>query len=504
MKILRGSILALLVSCWSAATSNSVLGQVLSMEAPSGTVPAGSGTWTPIYQPAPGAVPQMPVPVARFANPAMQPAAYAAYPGYMPGAVNPYWGVQPANYQPPEFLPEAGGTPMTGGPMPVDYGYGSAGGYVDSGYADAGCTDCGGHGCDSCSAHGIYGGLLSRAIARLLPYGEGGPCAPRWYDIQIDALNLTRDRASRRVDFAAEGINGDIILSTDDLNFDPTLGGRFTAALQVFAGSNFEFTYFGLFNFSDSAVTPATQFPDDIFSVISNFGINPFGGFDETDRSSSQSIAYSSTIDNFELNMRKRFTGPNCRVQYSWLAGFRYLYLLEDFNYTTIGGDDDLVTPGLQTRGTATFDTQTRNSLTGFQVGADVWTNVIPGISLGVDAKIGVYGNYANQSTNIVATTTNPAQTQTFLESVDGNDLAFVGDANLTMIYRLGPHWTARFGYSMMFVDGVALAPENFNATPPNILTTGGGFAFPPRNATINDNGNAFYHGGFAGFEWMW
>jgi hypothetical protein len=320
----------------------------------------------------------------------------------------------------------------------------------------------------------------------------------------MDVMNLTRDRASRRVDFASDGINGNIILSTDDLNFDPTLGGRLTAAMQIFAGSNLEFTYFGMFDFTDSAVTPPSQFPDDIFSVISNFGLNPFNGFDETDRSSSQSIEYSSTIDNFELGVRKRFTGPNCRVQYSWLAGVRYLYLLEDFNYITIGGDDDPVDPGLQSRGMATFATTTRNSLTGFQVGADVWTNVIPGISLGADIKGGVYGNYANQTTNILATTTNPAQAQTFNESVDENDLAFVGDANLTMIYRLGPHWTFRAGYTMMFIEGVALAPENFNTTPPNILTTGPGFTFPPRTATINDNGNAFYHGGFAGMEWMW
>jgi hypothetical protein len=45
-------------------------------------------------------------------------------------------------------------------------------------------------------------------------------------------------------------------------------------------------------------------------------------------------------------------------------------------------------------------------------------------------------------------------------------------------------------------VDGVALASENFNATPP-VLS-------PLHVPRLNDNGNVFYHGWNVGCEYMW
>jgi len=52
-------------------------------------------------------------------------------------------------------------------------------------------------------------------------------------------------------------------------------------------------------------------------------------------------------------------------------------------------------------------------------------------------------------------------------------------------------------------IDGVALAPENLNETPPNVL-------FPPGSGSssrvpgINANGDVLYHGFTIGMEWMW
>lgn len=326
-------------------------------------------------------------------------------------------------------------------------------------------------------------------------------CA-RWYDATLDAMFLTRENAGRNIDFSSDGINGNPLLSTNDLDFQEELGFRFTGAHQIFAGATAEFTYFGLFNWDTAAVNRPAQFPNDIYSVLSQFGLDPFGGFDETDAAFQHSLSYSSTIDNFELNIRKRFTAPNCRLQYSWLAGVRYVYLLEDFGYNTIGGDDDLVTPGLQSRGSMNYNVRARNSLTGFQVGGDGWLNLTPGVNIGADIKAGVYGNYAVQNTNVLATTTTPAAATTFNESVHANDVAFVGDANFYFNWRLGPHWTIRAGYNFLFIDGVALGSENFNTAPPNILS--GGVSTQTRVPTINDNGNAFYHGGFGGVEYMW
>ncbi|MEO8498142.1 MAG: BBP7 family outer membrane beta-barrel protein [Planctomycetota bacterium] len=501
MKNLRGSDLTLLAAILVA----SVAGTAIAQQPPPGLAgsmplngpmaapafansPYGPGAPQGVIMPPPQAMYNMPM-AAGYGAPAYGPAAYN--PGM---TMQPNWGVQPASYGTPQPFPSMNG-------MAVPAGYEMGGEYGGGGYEGGGCASCGGHGCEACSGYQTPG-LCARLASRLLPYAEGGRCAPRWYDITADAIYLRREKASRSVNFASDGILGDIILSTDDLDFDEDLGLRFTAAHQIFAGATLEFSYFGLLDWSGSAVNRPAQFQDDIFSVLSGFGTDPFNGFDETDRSTQQSISYNSSVDNFELNVRKRFTAPNCRLQYSWLAGVRYFYLLEDFKYMTLGGDDDLAMPGLQSRGLMNYDVGTRNNLTGFQAGGDAWLNLVPGVNVGADIKAGVYGNYANQTTNILATTTTPALGTTFNERFNTYDIAMVADANMYFMWRLGPHWTVRAGYNFMFVDGVALAPENVNTVAPDILT--GGASSQTRQGFLNDNGNVFYHGGFGGLEYMW
>ncbi|MBC8354091.1 MAG: BBP7 family outer membrane beta-barrel protein [Planctomycetes bacterium] len=515
MKNLRGSVLTLLTAIVVASIANQANAQ-LPPPGLAGSMPLPGQLGPPSFAGGPTgpSVPQgviMPPPqaMAQFANAAMAnqtplaagyvPAPQQMYnmpmaPGYGPAAygpgvgMQPNYGVQPASYAPPQPFPTPNG-------MTIPAGYESPGSY-------GGCTSCGGHGCPACSGRSAAG-LGERLVNRLLPYGEGGQCAPRWYDITLDAMYLTREQASRTIDFASDGVLGNILLSTDDLNFKEELGFRLTGAKQIFAGATLEFTYFGLFNWAASATNRTPTFQDDIFSIYSDFGaINTPFGFDETDRSRQQSLSYSSTIDNFELNVRKRFTAPNCRLQYSWLAGVRYMYLLEDFEYFTLGGDSDLITPGLQSRGLSDTDVRARNSLTGFQIGGDGWLNLTPGVNIGADIKAGVYGNYANQATNILATTTVPAAGTTFTENDNRNDISLIADANLYFMWRLGPHWSVKAGYNFLFLDGVALAPENFNGVAPNIFT--GGVPTASRVSTVNDNGNIFYHGGFGSIEWMW
>ncbi|MFV1967688.1 MAG: BBP7 family outer membrane beta-barrel protein [Pirellulaceae bacterium] len=415
--------------------------------------------------------------------------------GYPPAGLG-YGGVHPAAFydgmpNPPQpFAPEQGSL------VPVGYGIEMAGQCATGGCPDGGgdCGPyCGGTGCQSCRGAGVTGGYLTRLFGRVLPFSEGGRSAPRWYDVTIDFLYLTRENVSRQVDFSSDGILGDIVLSTETLDFSDEGALRFTAAAQVWAGGNVEFTYLGLANWSTGA--SFTSPTDELFSVFSDFGVNPFGGFDETDRASFHSIGYSSSIDSFELHFRKRWTGPNGRLQGSWLAGVRYVYLLEDFEYFTVGGDDP-GTPQPDSRGQMDYDVRTHNSLTGPQIGGDLWTSVIPGISIGAEGKAGVYGNYAQQSTQIVATTSNPALTNTLSERDNSSDVALIGEASLLFIYRTSPNWTIRGGYTFVYLDGVALAPENFNSTVP--------FSSTRTLQPLNDNGSVLLHGFTAGLEWMW
>ncbi len=418
---------------------------------------------------------------ATFSQPAM---GYSQGPamGYPQGPPQPNNWTMPASYGTPQtFPPGVGGT---AGPA------GKSGG-------QSFCGSCGGNGCANCGyghGFGAGGGFMAGLLDRLLPYSEGGQCAPRWYDITLDAMYLKRDDVSRRVDFTADGPGPapNIIMSTEDLNFDEQPGVRLNAAVQVLATATAEFTYYGLFSWSssDSRSDPLGG----LFSPITNYATFPPGGFPQTDNAIFHSIAYSSSMDNFELNFRRRYTAPNCRVQASVLAGVRYFYLLEDFRYFTEGNDTDPITPGNQA-GTMDYNIRARNSLTGFQVGADLWSAVVPGIKVGGEIKAGVFGNYGNQTT--VIDVTEPSAT--FNENVDMNDIAAVADANLMVIWRVNPNWTVRAGYFGLYLEGIALAPEQFNSSaPPNLVFSS------LRTSAANDNGTAFYHGGFAGIEWMW
>jgi hypothetical protein len=378
--------------------------------------------------------------------------------------------------------------PLPAGPAPSAAYDAQMPGYYGAAMAE--CSSCGGAGCPGCMG---IAGFLARGASWLLPFSEAGICAPRWYDITADFVYLQRDNAGRQMDFASQGILGPIVLSTNSLEFDPSGALQLTAATQVTAGGTLEFTFLGLNNWESAA--SVTSNSDDLFSVISDFGTNPLLGYDETDRARTQSISYSSSVDSFELHFRKRWQGPNCRLQGSWLAGARYIYLLEDFQYFTLGGDYDPL-PGLQSRGQMTYDVRAKNSVTGFQCGGDIWTCVIPGVSFGGEMKAGIYGNYAQQSTHIIATTTVPAQTNEAYENDTTGALSFVGQGSVTLVYKTSPNWALRGGYTFLFLDGVALAPENFIATAP--------FSTARPAPSVNDNGNVFLHGFTAGVEWMW
>jgi hypothetical protein len=355
-----------------------------------------------------------------------------------------------------------------------------------------GCTSCRGIGCGACTGSGTAGGLLEGCLGLLLPYGEGGCCAPRWYDITAEFLYLQREDAGRSVPYSSIGLQN-IVMSTDDLGFQEEGNLRFTAAMQIWAGSNLEFTYLGLGDWASS--TSVTSPTDQLFSPFSDFGAGSTA--DEVDNARFHRISYSGGFDSFELSWRKRWTGPNCRLQGSWLAGVRYIYVLEDFEYYTIGGfENDPTTGLLRSRGRMDYDIRTKNSLTGFQMGGDLWTCIIPGVRLGGELKAGIYGNYAQYGNDILATTTSPAQANRLREADTTTDATFVTEASLALLYRISPNWTLRGGYHFLYLDGIALAPENFNSTYP--------FDVARTPASVNDNGNLFYHGFSMGAEWMW
>lgn len=364
-------------------------------------------------------------------------------------------------------------------------------GYMSGFEGGGACEACGGMGCEHCGG-GLHNGLLGDVLGLIGPYPDGGCAAVRWFDINVDFMFLKRDDTGRRVDFTSAGIAGPVVLSTDNLDFDGEPSFRLNAALQAGPGSSWEFTYYGLFQYN--SIASVADAGNDLYSVLSDFGQLPFNGYDQTDESNFQRINYASNFDNFEVNFRQRWMAPTARYQGSWLVGVRYFKLEEGFGYHTESVETNGVPAPLEVMD---YNVETHNSLTGAQIGGDMWICLIPGLRLGGEVKAGVYGNHSNVNTRITATNFG----QTFLEEQEADDVAFVGNLDTYLTYRINYQWTAKFGYQFMYVDGVSLASENFNSTPPDI------FIPPPgvnRTPTVNDNGSLFYHGFSVGMEFMW
>jgi hypothetical protein len=383
------------------------------------------------------------------------------------------------------------------GPAPGAYGPGPAAPYGHDGYGPG--YDYGdGYG-DGYGAPGeaffdnvdtecrFLGHRLRNALCLLAPYTAGGRCAPRWYDFSFEVYALDRD-VSRDVTYLAHGFNavGGPALSTQDLNFDYEGTLRFTFAAQVGPAGIVEFSYLGLGNWNSAAAVVDNNQPGDLFSPFSQFGLIPANGYDETDQGTFGSLAYSTTFDSYELNLRRRWQGPTCLFQGSYLAGVRHFRLEEAAVHNVVGRN-----------GSLDYLIGTSNSLTGFQIGGDIYLCAIPGIMVGGEIKGGIYGNAADQVSTMTSTINGVSTTAT--ETIGKDTAAFVGEAGVSVIYRLNQNITLKGGYHCLYVSSVALAAENANFAPASIAGVVG-----TRTPVINVGGDAFYHGAVGGVELSW
>ena len=68
--------------------------------------------------------------------------------------------------------------------------------------------------------------------------------------------------------------------------------------------------------------------------------------------------------------------------------------------------------------------------------------------------------------------------------------VGFVGDINYSLVRRLNDRWSLRAGYNLIWLSGVALAPNQFD------------FSFTTTSGTqLVDGGSVFLHGANLGLE---
>ncbi|MCA9214498.1 MAG: hypothetical protein KDB27_15610 [Planctomycetales bacterium] len=353
---------------------------------------------------------------------------------------------------------------------------GIAGQVQPASYCDAGCdVGCGPGGCGLLGGSGGYDSQMFGAQHG--PNGTGSCCLPRWFDVQAEWLFWDRDFGDDTLAVSSDNRLGPTVLSTDDLEIKEESGFRVTGAYLVAPATAIEASYFGGFNWSSVAFAFSPAPNNQLFSVFSGFGTNPFNGFADTAPGAAHSLAFSSALDNGELNVRKRFVSANCIVHSSAMVGVRYLRVAEELVFNTAAPN-----------GFLNYEVQTDNDLVGAQIGGDMMICISPRFKIGGDIDAGIYGTNSSQRTNAVF------GGGALAELERANDVAFVSEAGLNGVFQVTPRLNLRAGYQVLYVTGVATAIENFNTESP----------FAARNAFINNNGDLFYHGASLGFEFTW
>lgn len=293
-----------------------------------------------------------------------------------------------------------------------------------------------------------------------------------------DDVRLTRNAA------------GTVFTSTNP-NMNTMGGVQFDATRRSCGGTGLGLTYWGLY--------PSESFEEiagpGLSTYLTGFNSVLFGGtpIDAYFNAADSNYSYrTNEFHNLEINfLRNVGTYTNCRcknVNYELLAGFRWFQFNEGFGY---GAFTAAGTPTAME-----YDINTENTLLGFQIGGRSEVCLTDRLGANIGLKVGAFNNRINHRQQITdnfgnfAYRTAPGvDDYNFATSKD--DLSMLGELDLGLSYRLSCCSRLSFGYRLMGISGIALAP---NQIPRD-------FTLDNEINSINSNGNLILGGGYAGLE---
>ncbi|MGW8257005.1 MAG: hypothetical protein ACWGMZ_05935 [Thermoguttaceae bacterium] len=244
---------------------------------------------------------------------------------------------------------------------------------------------------------------------------------------------------------------GDTFNSTDFI-FQMGVGPRVSlVAEDIFFGHDIEASYYGIDTFS---ATKAMIAPTG--GMWLNFTDSPIA----ISEGETATLNYVSRLHSAELNFRRPIW-ENIRV----FAGFRFLQLHEELNSYTSSA--------------TLVESNVDNNLYGGQIGLAMAFINRERFSIEGVVKAGVLGNYADLSMYA----RDRANTSAMLTHT-----SVMGEVALTGIVRVTSCLSLRGGYQAMWVDGVALAGDQYQT-------------YTSTNPYPYCGGTLFTHGAFAGLE---
>lgn len=289
--------------------------------------------------------------------------------------------------------------------------------------------------------------------------GKGKAAYPYTYTTRLGMLFMDRDNHNRGwlTDTAA---GADIYAS----NMGPAIGFKTNVIRHNVGAYDRELGFIGLF--SDSGLN--FNVIDDDFNVNTTPAIGIAGDGVALNN-------YKSSLLGVEYNLRNRYDNGMTA-----LAGFRWISLDEDFLYNiTVPGAGPQIIGGL---------TETTNNLFGLQVGLEGVILSRGCMQLEGGMKAGGYWNMAEHTTSMAGV---PAPGLEIID-VDEDKFAFEGEVEFAGVCQLTDVWNLRIGYQFLWLEGVALAPDQISAI--NLIT----------NSGIDTSGSPFYHGALVQLEGQW
>lgn len=435
----------------------------------------------------------------------------AGGPAFAPGQVPPPGFVSPAYYRAPADAPS--------GVVPVGCDQPACGGCCDncgdgchgdccddcckSSCGDGCCDTCGDHcGSDCCDGCGHGCCLSDCCLCKTFGFGHGcdscghtkfcghgcKDCSTCWR-LRLENVYLDRDMTDfpQVTTFRTIAGNNLPALGIGDLDFDPYSSIKAALEYNLGGGCSLEVLFFGLHNWTSAAsVTSPTG---NLNSPYNNVGPQlpglPPGVVIGYDNAFVHSISYSSDISNAEINFWKPIKYTYGGATANFLFGARYFRLEEGFVYD-----------GFAANRSATTVIETDNNCVGGQIGVLASVPINCNWSLRFEGKAGLFGNMAEQQTNIRSVRYVSGRVDVnYQEEVEQEDTALVSEMSLVANYRVTCNISVYAGVMCMFTDGMVLAPEQLNAQFPT-----NGF----RTATIDDSGQVDYYGMVSGVELMW
>ena len=296
-------------------------------------------------------------------------------------------------------------------------------------------------------------------------------CCDRGVEFYGDLMFLTRTSGTG-TPFVIDVPSLNPRITGSNLDSDVELGFRVGAFLEISECVSWEVSYMRNFwdaNARATSPTGAAQIsagPGDAYNWANDI-----------------SVRYGSDLDNVELNRYRHISN-----QFSLLAGFRLAMLDESFHLRSV---DDNGGGGAGLTAIGDYAIATDNDLYGLQLGAALERECGCRLTLGSVVKAGLF--YADKSYSVdfqdAGNFPNPATAF----SVQDDSAGFMGEIDLRATYRLNSWLRLRAGFEMLWLEGVALAPAQYQFNYANINAN-----------TPLSSGGFFAYGGYCGLEAAW